>query len=356
VTAWLVPPSHTHTHTPITRRQVSIRSSCRLFAANRSDNASQRRDTDSPPVPRRKKKNKYENFSKTDADVDPFEKLVQESGQKVQQLDDEKKQNKESANPKPFIPLPPQIDYPDNKNINPYDPATFGYVEVGIVTGAHGVHGWIKVQSTTDFPLERLCKAGIRHLKAPTKRAPRRVTLLQGKHRLEDEYLLQLDVAEDRDTAAKLRGSVLYAREEEKVTPVEDEYLVSDLVGLDVFLEQEATDETEEDATEEQDATEEESSDNIFVGKVVGIVFAHEMCSIPGLGHDMLEIEIPRGIGGTASLRDELVLIPMVPQLVPRVDIQGRAIYIDPPTGLLDLTYVREDKVRIKGFLPPGKD
>jgi hypothetical protein len=40
--------------------------------------------------------------------------------------------------PKPFIPLPPQIDYPDNKNIDPYDPATFGYVEVGIVTGAHG--------------------------------------------------------------------------------------------------------------------------------------------------------------------------------------------------------------------------
>jgi 16S rRNA processing protein RimM len=357
VTAYLASPIRTrlssHTHTPISRQHASTRSSsCRLFAANRSEkNVPQTKATDterSPPVPRRKKKNKYENFSKTDADIDPFEKMVQESGQKVQQLDDEKQQNKESANPKPFIPLPPKIDYPDNKNIDPYDPATFGYVEVGIVTGAHGVHGWIKVQSTTDFPLERLCKAGIRHLKPPMKRAPRRVTLLQGKHRLEDEYLLQLDIAEDRDTAAKLRGSVLYAREEEKVIPEKEEYLVSDLVGLDVFLEQEAT--------EEEDATEEDSSRNQFVGTVVGIVFAHEMCSIPGLGHDMLEIVIPRGIGGTASLRDELVLIPMVPQIVPRVDIQGRAIYVDPPTGLLDLTYVREDKVRIKGFLPPGKD
>lgn len=345
VSAWLAPST-------LTRRQASS-SSCRLFAANGSEkpNAPQTStDTDrdsssprSPPVPRRKKKNKYENFSKTDADFDPFEKMIQESGQKVQQLDQEKKQNKETANPKPFIPLPPKIDYPDNKNIDPYDPATFGYVEVGIVTGAHGVHGWIKVQSTTDFPLERLCKAGIRHLKPPMKRAPRRVTLLQGKHRLEDEYLLQLDVSEDRDTAQKLRGSVLYAREEEKVTPEKEEYLVSDLVGLDVFLEQ--------DATEDED-----SSQNQFVGKVVGIVFAHEMCSIPGLGHDMLEIGIPRGIGGTESLRDELVLIPMVPQIVPRVDIQGRAIYIDPPTGLLDLTYVREDKVRIKGFLPPSKN
>jgi ribosomal 30S subunit maturation factor RimM len=330
-TAWLAPSIRTSSHSPINRRRTSSSSSCRLFAAYGSEKApSKGTGTDSsssssatPPVPRRKKKNKYENFSKTDADVDPFEKMIQESGQKVQQLDDEKKQNKESANPKPFIPLPPQIDYPDNKNIDPYDPATFGYVEVGIVTGAHGVHGWIKVQSTTDFPLERLCQAGIRHLKPPMKRAP----------------------------AAKLRGSVLYAREEEKVTPEKEEYLVSDLVGLDVFLEQDAAEEG--DTTKD---TEEDSSRSQFVGKVVGIVFAHEMCSIPGLGHDMLEIVIPRGIGGTLSLRDELVLIPMVPQIVPRVDIQGRAIYVDPPTGLLDLTYVREDKVRIKGFLPPGKD
>ena len=55
-----------------------------------------------------------------------------------------------------------------------------------------------------------------------------------------------------------------------------------------------------------------------------------------------------------ASLKDELVLIPFVPQIVPRVSIRDRAIFIDPPSGLLDLTYVREEKVRIKGFLPPA--
>jgi 16S rRNA processing protein RimM len=344
-TAWLAPStrssSSSSSHMPTTRREGSWR-----FLAYGSENAPQTTPDSStprsPPQPRRKRKNKYEKFSKTDADVDPLEKMIEESGQKVRSLDEEKKQMKETANPKPFIALPPKIDYPDNKDIDPYDPATFGYIEVGIVVGAHGVHGWIKVQSTTDFPLERLCKAGIRHLKPPMKRAPRRVVLLQGKHRLEDEYLLQLDVSEDRDTAQRLRGSVLYARQEEKVTPAQEEYLVSDLVGLDVFL--------------EEDTTEEDSTRNQFVGKVAGIVFAHEMCSVPGLGHDMLEIVIPRGIGGTASLRDELVLVPMVPQIVPRVDIEGGAIYVDPPTGLLDLTYVREDKVRIKGFLPPAKN
>jgi 16S rRNA processing protein RimM len=341
-TAYVSTPKRSFSHTTIARREPAWR----IFAANGNTNAHITDSASSPPVPRRKKKNKYENFSKTDANVDPLEKMIEESGQKIQQLDDLKKERKESAKPKPFIPPPAKIDFPDNKDIDPYDPVTFGYIEVGTVTGAHGVHGWIKVQATTDFPLERLCTAGIRHLKPPMKRAPRRVVLLQGKHRLEDEYLLQLDVSEDRDTAQKLRGSVLYARQEEKVIPKQEEYLVSDLVGLDVFLEQDETVDEEKSS----------SIGNQFVGKVGGIVFAHEMCSVPGLGHDLLEVVIPRGIGGTASLRDELVLIPMVPQIVPRVDIQGKAIYVDPPTGLLDLTYVREDKVRIKGFLPPGKD
>jgi 16S rRNA processing protein RimM len=273
--------------------------------------------------------------------------MIAESAQKVQQLDVEKLQEKELAQPKPVVKAPPMVEFPDNKNIDPYDPATFGYVEIGIVTGAHGVHGWIKVKSTTDFPKERLCDAGsIRHLKLPNKRAPRRVVLLQGKAAHQDEYLLQLDDIEDRDTAQKLRGAILYAREEEKVTPEQEEYLISDLVGLQVYL-------VEQDTS---DAEASIRSTNHFVGTVGGIVFAEDLCSVPGLGHDMLEIVIPRGIGGTASLRDELVLVPMVPQIVPCVDIKGGAVYIDPPTGLLDLTYIRDEKVRIKGFLPPARD
>jgi hypothetical protein len=90
--------------------------------------------------------------------------------------------------------------------------------------------------------------------------------------------------------------------------------------------------------------------------EALSFVFAEDLCSVPGLGNDMLEIVIARGIGGTASLRDELVLVPMVPQIVPCVDIKGGAVYIDPPPGLLDLTYIRDEKVRIKRFLPPASD
>jgi ribosomal 30S subunit maturation factor RimM len=83
----------------------------------------------------------------------------------------------------------------------------------------------VKVKSTTDFPIDRLCTTGIRHIKAVNKRAPRPITLVQGKHRLHDEYLIQLDQINDRDTAQSLRGSLLYIREEQQIYELNvDEY------------------------------------------------------------------------------------------------------------------------------------
>lgn len=291
---------------------------------------------------RRRKNNKYAKFSKVQEESDPFEELLAESLQKQAAIERDmqeakklkRKQSQQEVKLEPLV----KIQFPDNKEINPYDPATFGYIEIGHVTGAHGVHGWIKVTCTTDFPVERLCTAGIRHLKPYNKRAPRQITLVQGKHRLEDEYLIQLQEVEDRDAAAKFRGATLYVRQEEKVLPQvktdddQTEYLVSDLVHMDVYDQQ----------------------TNNLVGKVAGVVLAEDMCSLPGLGQDLLEVTLQKG--AMASWRDELVLIPFVPQIVPTVNASERQIFIDPPSGLLDLTYFREERVRLKGFLPPSWD
>jgi hypothetical protein len=38
------------------------------------------------------------------------------------------------------------VEFPDETDIDPYDPTTFGFVEVGVVLGAHGVHGELKVR------------------------------------------------------------------------------------------------------------------------------------------------------------------------------------------------------------------
>lgn len=57
----------------------------------------------------------------------------------------------------------------------PYDPQTFGYIEIGTIVGAHGVAGWMKVKGTSDTEIitnelleiqkRRLCTGGIRHIK-----------------------------------------------------------------------------------------------------------------------------------------------------------------------------------------------
>lgn len=260
--------------------------------------------------------------------------MLEESERRKLEMEQEKVQKRKKKTERPTIPSLPKIEFPDNKDIDPYDPTSFGYIQVGTIVGAHGVHGWVKVKSSTDFPIDRLCKPGIRHIKAPRKRAPRKVILLEGKHRLEEEYLVRLESVYNRDEAIKLRGSIIYAREEEEVNHSAEEYLVQDLVGLEVYLDEE----------EQQ----------IFVGTIAGVVLGEEMCAVPGIGHDMLEVTLPRGAGGMPSLRDEMVLIPFVPEIVPRVDLSDNAVFIEPPPGLLDLTYVKEERIIIKGLLPPA--
>mmetsp|Transcript_22729 Transcript_22729/g.34378 ORF Transcript_22729/g.34378 Transcript_22729/m.34378 type:complete len:338 (+) Transcript_22729:102-1115(+) len=295
---------------------------------------------------RRIKKNKYANFSKADKlKIDPMESLIQQSHEQNEIL---VKENRKHDNMK-------DIDYnekrnrneilfPDNREIDPYDPTSYGYIELGTITGAHGIKGEMKITAVTDFA-ERLCQKGPRHLKRPTRRSPRRTVLLSGRHRKDDEYLIQLEGIGDRDTANALRGCVLYAREEQKIETLNvDEYIVKDLVGLEVFL---------KEGYKNEDGVDEGEK---FVGVVNGIVLAGDMSSVPGLGQDWIEISLQRGPGDTASLDDELVLIPFVPQLVPLIDMERNCIYIDPPYGILDLTYVRHEKTRIKGFLPPAKE
>jgi ribosomal 30S subunit maturation factor RimM len=143
----------------------------------------------------------------------------------------------------------------------------------------------------------------------------------------------------DRDEAMKFRGYVLYALENEKVNNLlmEDEYIVSDLIGLNVFLDEGA------------DEHSGKGFEDLFIGNIRGVILGSEMCSIPGLGQDLLEVARPSQLTGKG---EELVLIPFVPQIVTRVDLDGRLISIMPPRGLLDLSYRREEKVRIKGLLP----
>ena len=44
--------------------------------------------------------------------------------------------------------------------LDPYDPLSFGFVEVGYIWKPHGLKGEVKVRTVSDFGAERLCEPG----------------------------------------------------------------------------------------------------------------------------------------------------------------------------------------------------
>ena len=170
------------------------------------------------------------------------------------------------------------------------------YDTKGTIVGAHGVHGLMKLSSITDFSHHRLCQPGTRHIKLPNRRSPREVRLIEGRPLRSDAindgtsnpiYLIRLENVDDREDALKMRGCVLFALEDERVDDLlqENEYIVSDLVGLNVFL-----DETSGEYSK--------GFEELFVGNIRGVVMGSEMCAIPGLGQDLLEVALPSPHGG----------------------------------------------------------
>ena len=338
---------------------ASSSSTCLWNKTNRRGTNTETTTTEPPPSPlfantannnnntkRKKKKNKYAKFSKADKiELDPFEALVKESEEKLRSIETEQESKPDPLPPPPESAKTP-LEFPNNEGIDPYDPSSFGFVEIGSVTGPHGVHGWVKVLGCTDFP-ERLTRPGTPlHRKPPRKRAPRKTTLAAGKFLGDDKFLVQLQGCYDRKASEALKGSTLYfATQQDTVERGEDDIVLSELIGLSVYRTPGGGDDGK-----------------ALVGTILGVVLAEEMCAIPGLLHDQIEVGVARGKGaddeaeGRRGAPQDLLLIPLVPEIVPKIDLENQMILVDPPAGLLDLTYVREEKVRIKGLLAPAKE
>mmetsp|Transcript_8331 Transcript_8331/g.12705 ORF Transcript_8331/g.12705 Transcript_8331/m.12705 type:complete len:462 (-) Transcript_8331:197-1582(-) len=277
-----------------------------------------------------------------------------------------------------------QVCYPDETDIDPYDPSTFGFVEIGKVIGAHGLKGEVKVRSSTDFGMERLCDPGRRHLRSPLRRFPRQVELISGRpmgsvlnvpqeeefkedleeadaspstgapdfSRYVDTFIVRLKGVRDRSEASALKEHVLYLRPadlelerqqqeekaQEEVVPVnvdvsirpvgigKDEYMVRELVYLKVRL----------------------APDNEVIGHVAAMVLGDDLADTKGLTGDLLELELPPLEG---EYLPRACYIPFERQLVPIVNLEEGYLQIDPPVGLLDLAFVKEEKVVIRGYI-----
>lgn len=164
--------------------------------------------------------------------------------------------------------------------MEPSDP-----VVIGVVAGAHGVRGTLRVRATGSG----------RHLREGTE------PLVEGRRRRISRarqtpkgFLLDLEDVNDRSEARALAGAELVLDRSELDEAGTDEFYVSDLVGL---------------------AAQTEGGEDL--GRV------RETFETPA--HEVLVIA---GEGGVAES-----LVPFTLEHVPRVDLEGGRVVVRPPAG-----------------------
>lgn len=335
-------------------------------------------DRTSALAARRVKINKYQKFSKADAVRDSlrFSNIDEGSGSGLGEEGGGSQPASAVANaPKKRA----SWAYPDSAHVDQRDPTTFGFTEIGIVLGAHGTRGELKVRSDSDFARERLCQPGVTWLRRPRRRAPRETRVLRGrKGPGSDAYLITLETVRTREDAMALQGATLFVRRELRPSLCADEMMLWELEGLAVVRAERDT-----DCDDEQPAW----SAGQLLGTIVGVIPREELTGSRELGHDLLEVALAaqgetdarkphhqpgRPDGGAeeadeqaeeevdeaeegedASGEPETVLVPFVPQIVVSVQLGEQRVLLDPPEGLLELICPkRSERVVIRGLLP----
>ncbi|MGA0255193.1 MAG: ribosome maturation factor RimM [Rhodothermales bacterium] len=168
--------------------------------------------------------------------------------------------------------------------------------EMGRIVKPHGVVGELKVAPETDDP-GRFQQLETVHVgpdeDSTTSFDILSVRLQSSRHGI--TVLLELEGVSSREAAQALARQRVFANQED-LPPLEDgEFYFSDLIGLTV-----------------------ETLDGDTVGSVVDV--------FEKPGQDLLVIQRPEG---------GRVMIPLVPDLVPEIDIEGSVLRIDPIEGLL---------------------
>jgi 16S rRNA processing protein RimM len=204
------------------------------------------------------------------------------------------------------------------------------WLEIGTVVGAQGLKGELRIYSSSDFP-ERFEKPGRRWLQNPTTQEIQQVELVSGRNVPgKNLYVVTIENIEDRSRVETLKGYKLLIKKSDRLPLEEDEYHVSDLVGLEVY--------------------DRETAENI--GVVIEIYSAgndllevklHKQPTIVIADSDAdLELKDDSSVRKTKKKKTKLpkpttVFIPFVKEIVPVVDLQNNRIEIIPPPGLLQL-------------------
>jgi len=161
---------------------------------------------------------------------------------------------------------------------------------VGVVAGAQGIRGAVRIKSFTAQP-ENVAAYGPVEDEAGTRRLELRVVGMA-----KGTVVAMVEGIADRNAAERLKGVKLFVPREKLPPPEEEEYYHADLIGLEVVL-----------------------TDGVKFGTVHAI---HDF----GAGDS---VEITRVEGGT-------IMVPFTRLVVPVVDLAGGRLVLDPPAGLLE--------------------
>ena len=108
-------------------------------------------------------------------------------------------------------------------------------IEVGRLGAAHGVRGWLRVQSFTDPP-QRLFEWNLWHLEAAGDRGsgPGREMKLSEARRQGNGWIAKLEGVDERDAAGRLAGLLIVVDREQLPELTGREHYRADLVGFAV--------------------------------------------------------------------------------------------------------------------------
>ncbi len=163
-------------------------------------------------------------------------------------------------------------------------------VLVGVITGAHGIKGEVKLKSFTSEPLS-ISRYG------PLQSASGQQFEISKLKAAKDDFIASLKNVNDRDEAETLKGIELFVAREKLPELKAHETYAHDLMGLDVVLE-----------------------NGSRLGKLV---------AMPNYGAgDLLEVAVDG--------ESETVLIPFADAFVPQNDFSNGKIIVNLPEGYLD--------------------
>lgn len=164
------------------------------------------------------------------------------------------------------------------------NPDTSQRVCLGVVTGAHGLHGLLRVRPYTDVPEDVAAYGPVQ-----SEDGQREFTLDVRNRTGKGQILVQIAGIDDRTAAEEMKGEQFYVSRDRLPDAGADEFYHADLLELDVV-----------------------SGD----GEVIGTVRAVHNFG----GGDMLEIAEPDG---------RLATVPFTRAAVPRVDLESRRVTVD---------------------------